>query len=94
MLKDKTTNQPMGERAAGSIFKNPPEQKAWELISEAEMKGYQIGGAKVSDIHANYIINTGNATAEQMVMLIAMIKQRVRARAKVQLQEEIQYVGF
>ena len=94
MLKDKTTNQPMGERAAGSIFKNPPNAKAWELISEAEMKGYQIGGAKVSDIHANYIINTGNATAEQMVMLIAMIKQRVRVRAKVQLQEEIQYVGF
>lgn len=94
MLQDKTTHQPMGELAAGSIFKNPPGFHAWELIAEAEMRSYKIGGAQVSEQHANYIINTGSATAEHIVILIAMIKQRVRVRSRVQLQEEIQYVGF
>lgn len=94
ILKDKKNNQPMGEKSAGSIFKNPPGYKAWELICEAEMKGFKIGGAKVSDKHANFIINTGKATAKHIIMLIAMIKQRVRDKFGIQLQEEIQYIGF
>lgn len=93
-LGTKINSQPLGARSAGSIFKNPAVAPAWELITEAEMRGRQIGGAKVSEDHANFIINTGNATAEQIVMLIAMIKQRVRVRFGVQLQEEIQYLGF
>ena len=94
ILKDKKNNQPMGEKSAGSIFKNPPGYKAWKLISEAEIKGLEVGQAKVSEKHANYIINTGKATAEQVITLIAMIKQRVRDRFNIQLQEEIQYLGF
>ncbi|MFH1712701.1 MAG: UDP-N-acetylmuramate dehydrogenase [Candidatus Jacksonbacteria bacterium] len=94
ILKDKKNNQPMGQKSAGSIFKNPPGYKAWKLICEAEMKGFQIGQAKVSDKHANYIINTSKATAEHVIMLIAMIKQRVRDKFGIQLHEEIQYVGF
>jgi UDP-N-acetylmuramate dehydrogenase len=94
MLKDKVSHQPMGEKSAGSIFKNPPGAKVWELITEAEMRGYQIGGAKVSEKHSNFIINTGGAKAEHIVMLIAMIKQRVRVRFGIQLQQEIECVGF
>lgn len=94
ILKDKKNNQPMGEKSAGSIFKNPPGYKAWALICEAEMKGFKIGEAKVSEKHANFIINTGKATAEHVIMLITMIKQRVHDRFGIQLQEEIQYIGF
>ena len=94
ILKSKTANQPQGEKCAGSIFKNPAGQSAWELISKVNMKGKQVGGAMVSNDHANFIINTGKATAEHVVILIAMIKQRVRSQLGIQLQEEIQYVGF
>lgn len=94
MLTQKTDTQPMGTKAAGSIFKNPDGKHAWELIVDAEMQGFTIGGAQVSGTHANYIINVGNATAEHFMMLIALIKQRVRVRCGVQLQEEIQFVGF
>ncbi|HBH46429.1 MAG: UDP-N-acetylenolpyruvoylglucosamine reductase [Candidatus Jacksonbacteria bacterium RIFOXYC2_FULL_44_29] len=94
ILKDKIANQPLGARSAGSIFINPPGHSAWDLICEVELKGCRIGGVQISEKHANYIIATDNATAEQVVMLIAMIKQRVRDRLKIQLQEEIQYVGF
>ncbi len=64
------------------------------LIELADCKGKQIGGAQVSTKHANYIVNTGNARAEEVVMLISYIKQQVRDKFGIELQEEIQYVGF
>jgi len=64
------------------------------LIEEAGLKGVEIGGAMVSEKHANFIINTGNATAEDIVMLIGLIKERVHRKFDVFLEEEIQYVGF
>jgi UDP-N-acetylmuramate dehydrogenase len=57
------SHQPTSKPCAGSIFKNPEEKKAWQLIDEAGLRGKQIGGAKVSDEHANFIINTGFAKA-------------------------------
>ncbi len=64
------------------------------LVELAGLKGKTIGGAKVSLEHANFIVNTGKATAEDVVMLISYIKQQVRDRFKVQLQEEVRYLGF
>jgi len=64
------------------------------LIEEAGLKGKKIGGAMVSQEHANFILNTGDATAEDVIMLTSFIKQQVRDDFGVQLQEEIQYVGF
>lgn len=64
------------------------------IIEQAGLKGKKIGGAKVSLEHANFIVNTSHATAEDIVMLISYIKQQVRTRFKVQLQEEVQYFGF
>lgn len=64
------------------------------LIDMAGLKGKTIGGAKVSLEHANFIINTGKATAEDVVILISYIKQQIRTKFKIQLQEEVQYLGF
>ncbi|MDP1884359.1 MAG: UDP-N-acetylmuramate dehydrogenase [Candidatus Moranbacteria bacterium] len=67
---------------------------AFWVISEAGLKGKEIGGVKVSEKNANFIINTGTATAEDVVMLASFVKQQVRDKFGIQLQEEIQYVGF
>lgn len=64
------------------------------IIEKAGLKGKTIGGAKVSLEHANFIVNTGKATAEDIIMLISFIKQQVRTKYNAQLQEEIQYLGF
>jgi len=64
------------------------------VIEEAGLKGKKIGGAMVSEKHANFIINTGDATAEDVIMLASFIKQQVRDKFGVELQEEVQYVGF
>ncbi len=64
------------------------------IIDMLDMKGKSVGGAKVSLEHANFIVNTGGATAEDVVMLVSIIKQKVRDRYKIQLQEEIQYFNF
>jgi len=90
----KRKNQPTKYPSAGSIFKNPEGQKAWQLIEEAGLRGKKIGGAKVSEEHANFIINTGKAKADDIVILISYIKQQVRDKLGFQLQEEIKYVGF
>lgn len=70
-----------------SKFKKIP---AAHLIERAGLKGHAIGGAQVSDVHANYIVNNGGATAEEVIMLISFIKQQVRDKYGVQLQEEVQ----
>lgn len=64
------------------------------LIDQAGLKGKKIGGAMISEKHANFIVNTGNATAEDVIILTSLIKQKVRNKFKVQLQEEVCYVGF
>lgn len=87
--------QPLEYPSAGSFFRNPSETRsAGRLIEEAGLKGRRIGGAQVSDKHANFIINTGNAKTEDIVMLASIIKQKVRTRFKIQLHEEVEYVGF
>ncbi len=64
------------------------------LIDRADLRGKKIGGAMISEEHSNFIVNTGNATAEDVIMLTSYIKQQVRDKLGVQLQEEVQYVGF
>jgi len=64
------------------------------LIEAAELKGRSVGGAQVSEKHANFLINTGSAKTEDVIILASLVKQKVRTRFGVQLQEEIEYVGF
>lgn len=92
----KREEQEVGAETAGCAFRNPEgsQKTAAQLIDELDLKGYSIGGAKVSEKHANFIVNTGGATADHIVQLISYIKQQVRDRLGIQLTEEIEYVGF
>lgn len=96
LSKLKKDEQNVGEDTAGCTFRNPADapKTAAQYIDELGLKGYSIGGAKVSEKHANFIINAGGATADQVVQLVSYIKQQVRDKAGVQLMEEIEYVGF
>lgn len=94
-IKQKQLKQDLSNPSVGCIFRNSIGNKtAAQLIDSLGLKGYKMGGAKVSDKHANFIINTGKATAEDVVMLISYIKQQVRDEFGIQLQEEVEYVGF
>ncbi|MDZ7799105.1 MAG: UDP-N-acetylmuramate dehydrogenase [Patescibacteria group bacterium] len=93
-IDNKKQSQPLNRPSAGCAFKNPPGMSAGKIIEECGLKGKSMGAAKVSEIHANYIINTNSAKAEEVVMLISYIKQQVRDKKNIQLQEEIQLVGF
>lgn len=95
VMERKLSTQDLQHPSIGSIFKNPEgKKKAWELIKDVGLAGYQIGQAQISNKHANFIINTGQATASDVIMLISLIKQKVRDELGVQLMEEIEYVGF
>lgn len=94
-IAKKNTSQDLKTPSAGCVFKNPVGNKgAGQIIDELGLKGYEMGGAKVSTKHANFIVNTGQATAEDVIMLISYIKQQVRDNTGIELQEEIQYIGF
>ncbi|MFA6475186.1 MAG: UDP-N-acetylmuramate dehydrogenase [Patescibacteria group bacterium] len=95
LANQKKLEQNVGEDTAGCTFRNPPGDKtAAQLIDELGLKGYKIGDAMVSNTHANFILNVGHATADQVVQLISYIKQQVRDKTGVQLMEEIEYIGF
>lgn len=87
-------NQPIKERTGGSTFKNPPGQSAWKLIDEAGCRGLRVGGAKVSEMHCNFLINDAGATAEDIERLGETVRARVKARSGVMLQWEIIRMGL
>ena len=84
--------QPLEYPSAGSVFRNPKDDYAGRLIEESGLKGYNIGDAKVSDKHANFIINTGNATGEDIVNLINKIKTTVKDKYNIDLKVEQEIV--
>ncbi len=81
--------QPPGERSAGCIFKNPPGDSAGRLIDSLGLKGMSIGGAAVSDVHANFIVNRGDASASEVIDLVDAIKRKVKELSGVDLEEEV-----
>ena len=86
--------QPIGERCAGSVFKNLENGIfAGKIIENCGLKGYRIGGAKVSEKHANFIINTGNATSSQIYSLIKLIQKIVKEKYNIELETEIKLIG-
>jgi len=87
-------NQPTRERTGGSTFKNPPGRSAWRLIDEAGCRGLRIGGAKVSEMHCNFLINDGNASAEDVERLGETVRARVQAATGVTLHWEIIRLGL
>jgi UDP-N-acetylmuramate dehydrogenase len=78
---------------AGSFFRNPPGEQAWRLIDRAGLRGERIGGAGVSEQHANFLVNLGGATARDFIELSALIKGRVKAVTGIELHEEVRIVG-
>ena len=82
-------SQPLNQKSAGCIFKNPPGGSAGRMIDELGLKGHAAGDARVSDRHANFFVNAGHATSADMLALIADVRQRVRERYGVELEEEV-----
>lgn len=85
--------QPLDYPSAGSVFRNPSNDHAGRLIEQAGLKGKKIGGAMISPKHANYIVNTGGAQAEDILRLMEMAKEKVREATGVELEPEIKVVG-
>src|SRR2546425_13239359 len=79
--------------SAGCIFKNPKAIPAGKLIEELGLKGTRVGGAVVSDVHGNFIINERHATARDVLSLIAIIKERARSARGVELETEVEILG-
>ena len=82
-------SQPLGQKSAGCIFKNPPGGSAGRMIDELGLKGLSVGDAKVSDRHANFFVNTANASFADMLSLIADVRERVRKAFGVTLEHEV-----
>ena len=93
MLERRKATQPLGLPSCGSVFRNPPGDHAARLIEAAGLKGYRIGGAEVSLKHANFIINTGDATATDIEELIEHVRQTVIEQHGVELRHEVRIVG-
>jgi UDP-N-acetylmuramate dehydrogenase len=93
MLANRAEAQPLGQHSCGSVFKNPEGDHAARLIDASGLKGKQLGGAKVSEKHANFIINTGNARSSDIESLIELIQTTVYEKHAVQLIPEVRIIG-
>jgi UDP-N-acetylmuramate dehydrogenase len=93
ITESREATQPIKSRTGGSTFKNPPAQKAWELIDAAGCRGLTVGGAQVSTLHCNFLINLGAASAADIEMLGETVRTRVKETAGVALEWEIKRIG-
>jgi UDP-N-acetylmuramate dehydrogenase len=93
LLARRKATQPIGEWSCGSVFTNPPGDHAARLIDSAGLKGFRIGGARVSEMHANFIVNDGTATAADIERLIEHVREVVERTHGVKLTPEVRMVG-
>jgi UDP-N-acetylmuramate dehydrogenase len=87
-------NQPIKSRTGGSTFKNPPGHSAWKLIDAAGCRGLRIGGVHISEMHCNFLINDGNASADEIERLGETVRERVFAHSGIMLEWEIKRIGI
>jgi UDP-N-acetylmuramate dehydrogenase len=87
------TAQPIREKTGGSTFQNPPGNSAWKLIDAAGCRGLRLGGAQVSEMHCNFLINTGEATARDIETLGETVRERVKQTSGIELHWEIKRIG-
>ncbi len=93
-LHSRTSTQPYQQPSCGSVFRNPEPQKAGRLIEGLGLKGLSVGGAQVSPIHANFIVNTGGALAAEIDALISQVQERVWQAHAIRLHTEVKRLGF
>jgi UDP-N-acetylmuramate dehydrogenase len=93
ITESREATQPIKSRTGGSTFKNPPGKKAWELIDAAGCRGLTIGGAQVSELHCNFLLNLGTATAKDIETLGETVRERVKANSGIELEWEIKRIG-
>jgi UDP-N-acetylmuramate dehydrogenase len=94
ITETREATQPIKSRTGGSTFKNPPGHKAWQLIDAAGCRGLRLGGAQVSEMHCNFLINLGNASAADIEMLGEMVRARVKEHSGIELEWEIKRIGI
>ncbi|OAE31451.1 hypothetical protein AXG93_725s1410 [Marchantia polymorpha subsp. ruderalis] len=96
LLERRRKTQPVAAKSAGCIFRNPGtgSQSAGALIEQAGLKGIEVGRAKVSNIHANFLLNAGGSSAADMITLIELVKEQVKRKLGVDLREEVIYVPY
>jgi UDP-N-acetylmuramate dehydrogenase len=93
LLRERADKQPLGLPSAGSVFRNPTDGHAGELIERVGLKGLSRGGAVIADKHANFIINTGSASAADIEALIEDVRHRVREATGIELKTEVKIIG-
>jgi UDP-N-acetylmuramate dehydrogenase len=93
ITESREATQPIKSRTGGSTFKNPPGHKAWQLIEAAGCRGFVVGDAQVSELHCNFLINRGNATAADIETLGETVRKRVQENSGVALEWEIKRIG-
>lgn len=91
--RHRAETQPGAVQNAGSVFKNPPGDSAGRLVEAAGLKGFRVGGAAVSELHANFFVAESGATAQDVFDLVGAVKAKVLASSGVELEEEIRFVG-
>jgi UDP-N-acetylmuramate dehydrogenase len=94
ITESREATQPIKSRTGGSTFKNPPGHKAWQLVDAAGCRGLVVGDAQVSEMHCNFLINRGNATAADIETLGETVRTRVKETSGVELEWEIKRIGL
>lgn len=93
-LARRRRSQPIGQASCGSVFRNPPDRSVGKLIEDCGLKGFCVGGAEVSPVHANFIVNKGTASAADVVSVIQHVHQKVKEAYGIELQPEVKFLGF
>lgn len=94
LLNKRRKSQPLSQPSCGSVFRNPEGASVGELIEQAGLKGATVGGAQVSEVHGNFIVNKGGATAKDVCALMDLIRTRVSQAYGIELQPEVRFLGF
>jgi UDP-N-acetylmuramate dehydrogenase len=94
MISYRMKTQPYHEKSAGCIFRNPTESSAGALIDKCGLKGTSVGGARISDMHANFIVNDGTALASDVLSLIELVQKHVKEKMGIELESEVRVIPY